>query len=417
MPPDNIKTSYGGFSERVKWVWPAMAVVLPLLLFCACLLDKSLWIKFGMQPMDPTYADTQAILSSVDARAAGADPYSRPNPYDPFGRPHVYGPWWLELHRLGISSADRAWIGTLLLLTSIGVMVWLCRPRCFTEMLAAALLVASPPLILAYERGNNDLVIFLMLAAAGYILSGVASWRTAATAFIIWFAAALKLYPLAAAPVLLAKGGRYRGWIAVIGVGAAFGVVRLVYNEDFVRAFAEMPKPDSSTAYGFRVLGLIWHTPGMLHEWFCGGLAAGIAGWAFVGWRSIRDKLCLSYLDYYWVGGAACWVLCYFVNTNYAYRAALLVLPVSVWMRQAFTKTAPGRSPAAWAFVLSIILFWIRVRHPSMEAISTQNGLRLAAATLGIENGLALGLTLYLTWSGFRWVLLRWRAGEGGAPA
>jgi hypothetical protein len=52
-----------------------------------------------------------------------------------------------------------------------------------------------------------------------------------------------------------------------------------------------------------------------------------------------------------------------------------------------------------------------------MEAISTQNGLRLAAATLGIENGLALGLTLYLTWSGFRWVLLRWRAGEGGAPA
>ena len=391
-----------------------MAVVLPLLFFCAFLLNKSLWIKLGMEPMDPVYADTQAVLSSVDARAAGADPYALPNPYDPFGRPHVYGPWWLELHRLGISSADRAWIGTVLFLSSIMVMVWLCRPAGFREMLATVLLVASPPFMLAYERGNNDLVIFLMLAAGGFILSGVAWWRTAAAAFIVLVAAALKLYPLAAAPVLLAKGGRWKGWLAVVAVGAGFLVVRLVYNEDFVRAFAEMPKPESSTTYGFRVFELIWGTPGMLLGWFCGGCAAGIAGWAFVAWRSLRDKLCLSYLDYYWVGGAACWVLCYFVNTNYAYRAVLLVLPISVWLRQASAKNSPGRVPAACAFVLSIVLFWIRVRHPSMEAIGTHNELRLAAATLGLENGLALGLTLYLTWAGCRWVLLRWRAGEGG---
>lgn len=405
------------FSASARWVWPAMAVVLPLLFFCAFLLNRSWWIKLGMEPMDPTYADTQAILSSVDARAAGADPYLRPNPYDPFGRPHVYGPWWLELHRLGISSADRAWIGTVLLLTSLGVIAGLCRPKCFTEMMATVLLAASPPLMLAYERGNNDLVIFIMLAAGGYVLSGVAWWRTAATAFIIWFAAALKLYPLAAAPVLLAKGGRYRGWIAVIAVGAAFCVVRLVYNQDYIRAFAEMPKPDSSTTYGIRVLDLIWNTPGMLRGWFCGGIVTGMAGWTFVAWRSHRDKLCLSYMDYYWVGGAACWVLCYLVNTNYAYRAVLLVLPASVWLRQAFTKTTAGRLPAACAFMLSIVLMWIRVRHPSMEVITTYNGLRLAAATLGLENGLVLGLTLYLTWSGCRWVLLRWRAGEGGVPA
>lgn len=417
MLTDNLKIRYSRFSGRAKWVWPAMAVLLPLLFFCACLLNKSFWIKLGMEPMDPTYADTQAVLSSVDARAAGADPYQRPNPFDPFGRPHVYGPWWLDLYRLGLSSADRAWIGTVLLLSSVGVMVGLCRPKGFREMLVTVLLVASPPLMLAYERGNNDLVIFLMLATGGYILSGVARWRTVATAFIIWFAAALKLYPLAAAPVLLAKGDRYRGWLAIIAVGAGFGVVRLVYAEDFARAFAEMPKPDSSTAYGFRVLGLIWHTPSMLQGWFCAGFATGLAGWAFVGWRALCDKLCLSYRDHYWVGGAACWVLCYFVNTNYAYRAVLLILPVSVWLRQACSKTTPGRLPAACAVVMSIILFWIRVRHPSMEVICTQNGLRLAAATLGLENGLVLGLTLYLTWSGCRWVLLRWQEGDGRGTA
>jgi hypothetical protein len=346
-----------------------------------------------------------AVLTSVDARAAGADPYAKPNTFDPFGRPHVYGPWWLELHRFGLSSADRAWIGTSLLISSLVVMVYLCRPVNLLHTIATVILVASPPMMLAFERGNNDLVIFLMLALAGYLSGTYAIWRTVLSAIIVWFAAALKIYPLAAASFLLCRGGRVCGGITLAGVGIGFLLIRIYYDYDFTSAMSAMPRPDSSTAYGFRVIHLIWMTPAMLKGWFCLGFVVGMAGWVYVALKARGEGLRLDYMDNYWVGGAACWVLCYFANTNYAYRAVLLILPVSVWLRQAFLKDMPGRTAAACAVVLSLMLFWVRVRHPSMEAISTYNGLRLAAGTLGFENGLALGLTLYLAWAGVRWMI------------
>lgn len=396
----------------MTWLWPALAVVLPLFLFCTCLLYEPLWRVFGMSSMKPIYADWMAVLAACDAKAAGVDPYAWPSAFDPYFRPHVYGPWWMELRHLGITRADRAWMGTVLLITSIAMMVWVCRPRGPLGLLGTVLLVASPPMLLAFERGNNDLVIFLLLASAGLFLAKSAWWRSGMAAGLIFFAAALKLYPLAAAPILLTRGRRARAWAWLLAVVLAFVVVRVWYNADFARIHGIMPRPSSATAYGIRVISFVWNTQGMKQLWFGLGLVVGLGCWAWVGWRAWKERLDLAYLDCLWVSGGAAWVLCYFANTNYAYRAVLLVLPAAVWLRQSLASSGRARVPAGVAFAAVVFLCWIRIGHTMMEAITTNQGLLMGATALGLENGLALGVSLYLTGAGAVWVVTRWRAGN-----
>jgi hypothetical protein len=65
-------------------------------------------------------------------------------------------------------------------------------------------------------------------------------------------------------------------------------------------------------------------------------VAVALSGWAFV--RQLRSLYRLVPLyggtAFAYVAGAACWVFCYFVNTNLPYRAVLLLLPARLWMSE-----------------------------------------------------------------------------------
>jgi hypothetical protein len=47
--------------------------------------------------------------------------------------------------------------------------------------------------------------------------------------------------------------------------------------------------------------------------------------------------------------------------------------------------------------------------HPHIALIETSAGLRLVAAALGIENGMALGITIFLCCAALRMGWRRWR--------
>jgi hypothetical protein len=397
------------------WKYPAVAALVSLAMWTACWLYAPLWDVFGVPHLSRmAFADTHAILAASDAKAAGADPYLNHNTYDFMGRPHVYGPWWLELHKLGLSRADRVWLGLTLVLSSLVALVWWLRPRSWGGAMVTVLLAASPPMILSYERANNDLLIFLMFIAAGCLLTRNAAWRSGIATFIIWLAAALKFYPLVALIALAAQGRRWR-IVLLGGAGAAgFALVWWLYRADFAQAVTAMPRPESVTNYGLKVIGISYETISPLVGWFIVGVAAGSLFWGVVAWFDrceLDDRLAGFYM-----AGASAWVFCYVFNTNYAYRAVLLMLPAGVWMRT-IRGNRPGAAGAKLAVTGLLVLCWLRAGHMHMGQLTSIFQWRLAAGALGLENGLALGVSIYLSATGAKWLLCRWReSGHHSTP-
>src|SRR6185295_13350101 len=86
---------------------------------------------------------------------------------DPLLRYHVYSDWWLALSGLGLGRQHNFLVGTTWV-GAFAVTAWMtARPRHWREAIWLATLLVSPPVLLAVNRANNDLVIFVLLAVCG----------------------------------------------------------------------------------------------------------------------------------------------------------------------------------------------------------------------------------------------------------
>lgn len=394
--------------NRGRLFWPLAAFAVALALLCACFLDDSLWLWFGVEPLRPYFADLFAILAASDARAAGADPYAAPNYYDPFGRPHIYGPWWLELARLGLSRIDCRWMGMVLLTGSLMAMTAWLRPRGPVLAMAAVGLMVSPSALLGLERGNNDMVVLLLLMTAGMLLARRATrGRMFAAGGVVFAAAALKFYPLAAAPLLMERRPARRAFWVAAGIGVAFAVFWWINRAELTRAISMVPSVDTVRGYGLKVALSLWGNRAASREFALAGFLAGAAGWLWLAIRERRHPIPLGWRAVGFAGGAWAWVFCYLAGFSYVYRAVLLILPAGAWLHAAAVAAKPARVSARAALSGLVLMLWITAFHGRMMGPLTPTERQMASLILGLQSGLAAGLTGYLAF-----VLARrgWRA-------
>jgi hypothetical protein len=164
----------------------------------ACALWPRLLAALGLMDYNRWYLDSQAVLAAVDAVRHGLDPYAA-NPLDPLFRNHKYSDWWFALRWLGLTGEDNFAVGTAwiaLFAVAVGSTV---RPRTLREAGWLALLLVSPPVLLAVNRANNDLVIFAVLAATGAAAAGTSTVRQVLAVGLLSLATGLKFYPVVAA--------------------------------------------------------------------------------------------------------------------------------------------------------------------------------------------------------------------------
>lgn len=402
--------------DRGRLLWPLAAFAAALALLCACFLDDSLWRWFGVDPLRPYFADLFAILAASDARAAGADPYASPNFYDPFGRPHIYGPWWLELGRLGLGRADCRWMGMVLLVGSLTAMAAWLRPRGPVLAMAALGLMVSPSALLGLERGNNDMVVLLLLMAAGVLLARRATaGRVFAAGGVVFAAAALKFYPLAAAPFLMERRPARRAFWVAAGVGVAFAIFYWLNRAELARAISMVPSVDTVRGYGLKVALSLWGNRAASREFAVAGFLAGAAGWLWLAMRERRHPIPLGWRAAGFAAGAWAWVLCYLAGFSCVYRAVLLILPAGAWLHAAAAAGKPARVSARVALSGLLLMLWITAFHGRMMGSLTLAERKAASFVLGLQTGLAAGLTGYLGYVLFRrgWrALKRARAGR-----
>jgi hypothetical protein len=198
------------------------------------------------------FLDTHALLAAAECQRQGINVYLE-NPCDYIARLHVYSPLWLSLIPSFLNASDTARVGLVLDLLFILSLGLVFRPRSWGEVTIFALAVFSPITLLAVERGNNDIVVFLFVVCAALLWSNSPRSRVLSYAICL-LTGLLKYYPL----VLLALIARER-WQRALALAflaaASILLMVFVYRGELAIALTNIPKISYFTD-GFSVQNL-----------------------------------------------------------------------------------------------------------------------------------------------------------------
>ena len=344
-----------------RWLW-WLLVVGAASYFSIFVFYPRWYLAVGTNHFGVWFLDNYAILASNDAVSIGRDPWV-PNPLDPLNRQHVYSHWWLHLRDFGLTRADNLPVGFVIVAAFFVTAAARLRPREPRELLWSFAVLCSSPILLATNRANNDLVIFLVLAPIVPCLCSRRAWLRLVPVLLIAIAAGLKFYPAIAAPILLAgAAGRERRW-RVMGAALVIGAVVLNVAPDYARIKNFLPKAEGLMTMGaanlFEAIG-------------CGvGVAklASLALGAVAAVAAARTKIFSGWViaeedrTEWWsfVLGALLLTGCFFAGTNFAYRwvFALWLAPLLWRLPRDERAPEPVRRLARWTGGLFLAVLWL----------------------------------------------------------
>ena len=298
------------------------------------------------------FVDSYAVLASSDAVRAGLDPFL-PNPLDVYHRPHSYSHWWFLLGDLGFTREDNFLVGGGWVLAFLATSLLLLRPAGPGQAIACAAALLSPPVLLAVNRANNDLVVFFLLAGGLWFLREARPWRLTAFVALLLLATGLKFYPIiAAAGLLLVRPPRFMLW-ASIGTILAGAVIFAGIRTDFHRAVILAPAElyTFGAAIIFRDLG--WTGRGPL---VAGAVLLPLAAVICV-WRGWSVRLDDETGDWparcAYATGALLLTGCFLAGISYSYRLIHVIFLVPWLWRQ---RALPA---ARWTGLLLVAMLWL----------------------------------------------------------
>jgi hypothetical protein len=263
-----------------------------------------------------------------------------------------YPPMSVAIARwLGLRVSHTAILGlslglaTIALLTSFSLRVIQAPMQ---RHLIAALVLLSFPVQLALERGNIDMVVFLLIASLAAALAVPGALLGPLQGALAWLLVAIKAYPLAglmAWSACQALERRRQVPAAAVAGGAAIGLVMILpWLRQSGNAVAG--KTPGLSSHGFAELGLKLGPPSpagllefvLLNKW---GLLLVIAGFLLARQQRLRAHLTeitqagattaysQRFLALFVALSTFIWLGCYFLSTSIDYRF-ILAMPAVV---------------------------------------------------------------------------------------
>jgi hypothetical protein len=164
------------------------------------------WRFFGFPPMEPDFADIRAFTAQVTCAQKGID-YLETN-CDPWNRNigslNIYVPFFkffgLDESRTGIlGNAFQVLLFLSIYMVAYAVKLDLGK---FKNALLLLIVLASPPIAIAIERGQFEIVILIFTILASYLLYAQKQYM----AYLIFgLLSVLKIYPIIVLILLLAN--------------------------------------------------------------------------------------------------------------------------------------------------------------------------------------------------------------------
>jgi hypothetical protein len=325
------------------------------------LILKAWGVDWGVEPFSPPYLDTDTILSAVRCISKGVDVYAA-NPCDPLGRVYDYSPLWLVLAKFPATGGWRMQIGLGLDLSYLASLLLLPAARSKRGAILIAAGVFSSASVFAVERGNNDLVLFILVAGCATLLCRSAVLRAAGYGCAL-LAGLLKYYPLAL--VLMATRERIKGLLIVwLFAAAAVGLFIAITWHDLTRALTLIPRGSyfedmfGAINVGGGLTQLLGLPPGATDIIKDAMTIAALTAGVILGLRpASRTALALlgeaekSFL----LAGSIMLAGCFFTAQNIGYRAVhiVLVLPALIALAD-----ASGLRRFRYAMPVALGLLW-----------------------------------------------------------
>jgi hypothetical protein len=250
----------GGKSMRQNWV---LRYLVPLLGLVLLAVFAGLYVghsgayyralnSIGVPAFTYPFIDWEFLEASIKCWREGIDVYVA-DPCDLLNRPYVYSPLFL---RLAFIPTDRAWtmpVGLMIILAYLISLFWIIKPVNWRELIIFGLACASPMVIYGLERGNFDVLLFIMLVFAGVLISGGLVTRICSYALML-LAGLLKFYPVIALSTALRERPRI---FAAVAVAASLicGVFLYDFRDELAAAWKNI------SGGGFSAANLPFHGP------------------------------------------------------------------------------------------------------------------------------------------------------------
>ncbi|HTL67701.1 MAG TPA: hypothetical protein VL200_08570 [Lacunisphaera sp.] len=343
----------------------SLLAILVLAGWMLCMLWPRLLELFGIGNYGPWYLDSYAVLAAVDALRAGLDP-TAPNPLDALGRDHKYSDWWFALRWLAVTRESNFLVGTSWV-GAFGLAAWrTMRPRNFRETGWFALLLLSPPVLLAVYRANNDLVIFTLLAVCGVAAAGTTWVRRILALAALVLATGLKFYPAVAAGAFLWTKPVRRMPAMFLGASLAVALTLASVWPQLSRGQFSLPSTLHTMGAPLLWRDLGWAGPGsfwlglvlivtMAVLFVVGRFTTGLATEGSPPGRLLAAL------------GTIVLVACFAAGINYAYRW-IFGLWMAQWLWQQASVPAPRRRN--WTVRLGCVLVFLCIWSDGLLALT-----------------------------------------------
>jgi hypothetical protein len=295
------------------------------------------WDQLGLPPVSPGFFDLRSVTSGWDCARQDLGTWPD-NPCDPWQRPENYPRIWIAASVFGLGQDDSYVIGVLIAVVFfVTAVLVLPRDAPIAVALAYGFALCSPAVMLGVERGNVDLTLFSMVAAAGLVMRRPPYGAPLASALIL-VAAILKLSPIAAVGMLTGLPRRVAA-VCVSTVVAIFTLYAITTYED-IRTINRVLPQDDEYAYGVHITGnWLGHLAGTGRMWDAALVVPSIVA-ALVLRRRVSVRLAMSSsreLDFF-CAGAGIYIATFALVRSADYRLVFLLLTVPQLVRWAAAR-------------------------------------------------------------------------------
>lgn len=312
---------------------------------------RATWQLWNVPAYSSPFLDLQLITAGAESHAAGYDPTFL-NPFDPFQRPVNYPRIWNLFFLLPVDLSNTVQIG-LALIAAFAVCLFIFVPSIdnLTAILMGSIIFSSD-VLLGIERGNVDIVFFVLLAISLYL-----SDRNKAYSFgILVLSILFKIYPAFSAGYFLEQNNE-KSFRWIMGSFGVLLIYLLITFQDMVHIFqlTVTGRPGGGTylSFGANVLSLFlasnFHLQVRLVNTIF-SLLALIILFSTV-FAALRSDWSLSVDDAGYIkafrAGAGIYIGAFLLGSNYDYRFMFLIFIIpqlAIWIRK---KNSSGLAGAA----------------------------------------------------------------------
>jgi hypothetical protein len=318
------------------------------------------WRRVGVPHLSPAFLDMHTITSGWECTRRGLAVVPV-NPCDPRGRPMNYPRLWMAPAFLGIDQGASFALGVAAVVLFLACALLVAGRLHPVEGTVYTAALCSPAVMLGVERGNVDLVVFVLLALALLVFRRSPAGRAVGHGLLL-FAAMLKLFPAFGWGPMLRQRPRF----AIVGLAGA-ALIFAVYvgvTLDDIREIRRVSPRSDGYSYGLGPLADL-DRPGWAPRsaFEAAAVGAGIAAAAFVAWtrRRLVTAGDVRAADAFCVGaGVYCGSYLFFYNFDYRLIFVLLTLPLLL---------RRGRVPFPWLGVLLVLaVLWLGSSLPPLHA-------------------------------------------------